>query len=122
MKAVVLREFGGPSKLALETLPDPEPGLGEVLIRVRACGVCYHDVIARRGELGAHVLARAPGVLGHEVVGEVIEVGAGVSDWKVGDRAATLQRLSCGDCEHCRENRGSLCKIDRRFFGEEIRG
>jgi acryloyl-coenzyme A reductase len=122
MQAIVLREFGDPSKLELDVLPDPEPGPGEVLIRVRACGVCYHDVIARRGELGAHVLARSPGVLGHEAVGEVIEVGPGVQGWKVGDRAATLQRLSCGECELCLQNRSSLCKVDRRFFGEEIRG
>jgi acryloyl-coenzyme A reductase len=121
MQAVVLREFGGPSNLLLEDLPDPVPGRGEVLLRVRACGVCYHDVIARRGDLG---LARTPTpmVLGHEVVGEVVELGEGVTGWRVGDRAATLQRMSCGDCPSCRMNRGSLCKVDRRFFGEEIPG
>lgn len=118
MEAVVLRKFGGPGNLALETLLDPSPGRGEVLIRVRACGVCYHDVIARRGGLGASV----PTVLGHEVVGEVIEVGELVTGWKVGDRAATLQRMSCGECGHCRQKRNSLCKVDRRFFGEEIPG
>lgn len=118
MKAVVLREFGGPDNLELSELPDPEPGPGEVLLRVRACGVCYHDVIARRGDLGG----RTPFVLGHEVVGEVIEVGEGVRGWRVGDRAATLQRMSCGDCVHCRSARNSLCRVDRRFFGEEIQG
>lgn len=118
MEAVVLRAFGGPGNLVLETLLDPSPGPGEVLLRVRACGVCYHDVIARRGDLGAAV----PTVLGHEVVGEVIEVGKLVTGWKVGDRAATLQRMSCGECGYCRQKRNSLCKVDRRFFGEEIPG
>jgi D-arabinose 1-dehydrogenase-like Zn-dependent alcohol dehydrogenase len=118
MKAVVLREFGGPANLSFESFPDPSPGPCEVLLRVRACGVCYHDVIARRGELGPAV----PTVLGHEVVGEVLEVGAGVTAFRVGDRAATLQRMSCGSCGHCNDNRGSLCKVDRRFFGEEIHG
>jgi len=58
--------------------------------------------------------------LGHEEVGEVIGVGEGVQGWKVGDRAATLQRISCGECQMCRNDHPSLCKVDRRFFGEEI--
>lgn len=118
MKAVILREFGGPENLRFECLPDPVPARGEVLLRVRACGVCYHDLIARRGRLGGI----PPMVLGHEVVGEVIGLGEGAEGWKVGDRAATLQRMSCGSCEFCKQNRSSLCKVDRRFFGEEIPG
>ncbi len=119
MQAVVLRALGGPSNLVFGDLPDPTPARNEVLLRVRACGVCYHDVIARRGDLGPLPL---PAVLGHEIVGEVVEVGADVTTFKVGQRAATLQRMSCGDCPTCRQNRNSLCKVDRRFFGEEIRG
>lgn len=118
MKAVVLREYGGPEKLEFRNLPDPTPGPGEVLLRVQACGVCYHDLIARRGDIGTCM----PSVLGHEVVGEIIDLGASVTGWKVGDRAATLQRMSCGDCMYCHQNRNSLCKNDRRFFGEEIQG
>src|SRR4051794_20856677 len=118
MNAVVLRSFGAPENLKLERLPDPRPGPGEVLLRVKACGVCYHDLIARRGSLGG----ATPMVLGHEVAGEVIEIGEGVLDWKVGDRAATLQRMSCGECAFCRQGRNSLCKVDRRFFGEDIPG
>jgi D-arabinose 1-dehydrogenase-like Zn-dependent alcohol dehydrogenase len=118
MRAVVLRKFGGPEQLELQSMPDPTPGKGEVLLKVQACGVCYHDLIARRGDLGAGV----PTVLGHEVVGEVLALGEGVTGWKVGDRGATLQRMSCGDCVHCNQQRNSLCKNDRRFFGEEIHG
>lgn len=118
MRAVVLREFGGPENLRLETLPDPRPEPGEVLVRVRACGVCYHDLIARRGRLGGV----PPMILGHEVVGEIVEIGAGVEGWQVGDRVATLQRMSCGRCSFCLQKRNSLCKVDRRFFGEEIPG
>jgi acryloyl-coenzyme A reductase len=119
MKAVVLRALGGAANLQLATLPDPQPARDEVLLGVRACGVCYHDVIARRGDLGPLPL---PAVLGHEVVGEVLAVGESVTGFEVGDRAATLQRMSCGECAHCRSNRNSLCKVDRRFFGEDIRG
>jgi len=90
-----------------------------VLLRVRACGVCFHDVINRRGNLPR---TSVPAILGHEVAGEVVEVGAGVDGWSVGDRAATLQRLSCGRCPHCDIQRNSLCKRDRRFFGEELPG
>ncbi len=119
MKAMVLTQFGEPNHFELQTRPDPRPGRGEVLLRVRACGVCYHDVINRRGKLPR---TSVPAVLGHEAAGEVLEVGEGVTGWKVGDRAATLQRLSCGECERCREGRNSLCKRDNRFFGEELPG
>lgn len=119
MEAVVLSQFGAASFLAMQSVPDPHPGPGEVLLRVRACGVCYHDVINRRGSLPR---TSVPAILGHEVAGEVIEVGPGVTDWKIGDRAATLQRLSCGSCASCRAGRRSLCKHDNRFFGEELAG
>ncbi|MDB5212701.1 MAG: alcohol dehydrogenase, partial [Myxococcaceae bacterium] len=52
MNAVVLRELGGPANLQLQRMPEPRPARGEVLLRVRACGVCHHDLIARRGDLG----------------------------------------------------------------------
>ncbi len=119
MEAVVLEKFGAASELAVRSVPDPQPGPDEVLLRVRACGVCYHDVINRRGSLPR---TSVPAILGHEVAGEVIAVGPGVTAWKIGDRAATLQRLSCGRCDTCRSGRGSLCKRDNRFFGEELAG
>jgi D-arabinose 1-dehydrogenase-like Zn-dependent alcohol dehydrogenase len=119
MKAVVLREFGEANKLKVESVPEPRPGYGEVLLRVRACGVCYHDVINRRGDLPR---TRTPAILGHEIAGEVVEVGPSTIGWRTGDRAATLQRSYCGDCIHCRSERLSLCKRDARFFGEEIPG
>jgi len=119
MQAVVLDQFGSVDHLTLRSVADPIPGPGEVLLRVRACGVCYHDVINRRGSLPR---TSVPAILGHEVAGEVIEVGAGVRGWAVGDRAATLQRMSCGACPACASGRTSLCKRDNRFFGEELQG
>lgn len=119
MQAVVLRAFGSPDNLRAESVANPSAGLGEVLLRVRACGVCFHDVINRRGNLPR---TRVPAILGHEAAGEVVSVGDGVSGWSVGDGAATLQRLSCGACGACRSGRPSLCKVDARFFGEEIAG
>jgi acryloyl-coenzyme A reductase len=119
MQAIVLRAFGSPANLRPETVPDPTPGRGEVLLRVHACGVCYHDVINRRGNLPRTTV---PAILGHEAAGEVVAVGPGVEGWDEGDRAATLQRLSCGACPHCHAERNSLCRHDTRFFGEEIPG
>ncbi len=119
MDAVVLRAFGNSENLRLESVPEPTVGPGEVLLRVRACGVCYHDVINRRGQLPR---TSVPAILGHEVAGDVIVVGPGVQGWGVGDRAATLQRLSCGSCPICLSGRPTLCKKDARFFGEEIPG
>jgi len=119
MQAVVLHQFGSVDHLRLQSVADPRPGPGEVLLRVRACGVCYHDVINRRGSLPR---TSVPAILGHEVAGEVVEVGPGVHDWKIGDRAATLQRMSCGVCSACTSGRTSLCRRDARFFGEELPG
>jgi D-arabinose 1-dehydrogenase-like Zn-dependent alcohol dehydrogenase len=119
MQAVVLQQFGSVSHLTLQSVADPRPGPGEVLLRVRACGVCHHDVINRRGSLPR---TSVPAILGHEVAGEVVEVGPGVRGWAVGDRAATLQRMSCGACPSCDSGRTSLCKRDNRFFGEELPG
>lgn len=119
MQAVVLEQFGSVEHLRFTSVADPRPGPGEVLLRVRACGVCYHDVINRRGSLPR---TNVPAILGHEVAGEVIELGPGVSGWAIGDRAATLQRLSCGACPVCKSGRSSLCKHDNRFFGEELPG
>ncbi|WP_245400679.1 alcohol dehydrogenase catalytic domain-containing protein [Nocardia albiluteola] len=83
-------------------LPRPEPGPGEVLIQVRASGICYTDIWSTTGVIPVGV----PGVVGHETVGEVVAVGAGVHSRVVGDRVATTWILqTCGRCEYCRRNK-----------------
>src|SRR5262245_8903088 len=121
MQAVVLREFGGAEKLTLEEVPAPRADAlreREVLIRVRAVGVCYHDIINRDGRLPR---TKLPSILGHEVAGEVTAVGPGVRWYRNGDRVATIQRVPCGRCDLCRRERVTLCK-EGVFFGEEIAG
>jgi D-arabinose 1-dehydrogenase-like Zn-dependent alcohol dehydrogenase len=121
MKAVVLREFGGPDNLKVEDVPAPDPKKlreREVLIRVRAVGVCYHDIINRNGNLPR---TKLPSVMGHEIAGEVVAVGSAVSNFRHGDRVATIQRVHCGRCDLCRRGRTTLCK-EGVFFGEEIPG
>src|SRR5262245_45375999 len=119
MQAVVLRAFGSPDNLRAESVANPSAGPGEVLLRVEACGVCFHDVINRRGNLPR---TKVPAILGHEAAGEIVAMGDGVTGWHVGERVATLQRLSCGECPYCQAGRRSLCRRDARFFGEEIPG
>ena len=91
MDAVVLRAFGESANLRLESVPEPTVGAGEVLLRVRACGVCYHDIINRRGHLPR---TSVPAILGHEVAGEVVAIGPGVTGWTIGDRGASVAALS----------------------------
>ena len=85
MRAVCLHEQGGIDKLTLdENYPDPKPGDGQVVIRVGATSLNYHDVFTCRGMPGIKI--PMPMIIGLDVAGEVVELGAGVSDWKSGDR------------------------------------
>ena len=85
MKAVVLREHGGNDKLTLETdFPDPVAGEGDVVVRVGASSLNYHDVFTRRGMPGIKIAM--PAIMGLDVAGEIAAVGPGVEGWSVGDR------------------------------------
>lgn len=85
MRAVCLHEQGGIDKLILdENFPDPKPGEGQVVIRVGATSLNYHDVFTCRGMPGIKI--PMPMIIGLDVAGEIVELGAGVSDWKTGDR------------------------------------
>ncbi len=95
MKAVVMRRFGGPEVLRLEEVPTPEPGEGEVLIRVRAVSVNRTFDIKVR-EDGNNRGAVLPLVLGADPSGEVARVGPGVEGLAVGDRVAVEPVMSCG--------------------------
>jgi alcohol dehydrogenase len=85
MRAVVLREHGANDKLIYEAdYPTPKAGVGDVVVRVRASSINYHDVFTRRGMPGIKV--PMPVIIGLDVAGEIAEVGPGVEGWKVGDR------------------------------------
>ncbi len=93
--------------LRLATFPDPEPGPGEVLIRVGACAACRTDLQLCEGDLTPHVL---PVIPGHQVAGRIAAVGPGVDDWFEGDRAGlTWLGGTCGACTACRTGRENLC-------------
>ena len=89
MKAMVVRQPGGLDAMKLEQIPEPVAGPRDVVIRVAACGVCFHDVLTRNGTLKVGV--KMPCVLGHEISGTVVEVGREVSRFKAGDRVAIAE-------------------------------
>ncbi|MEX0957024.1 MAG: zinc-binding dehydrogenase [Rhizobiaceae bacterium] len=107
MKAVVLRQNGDPSVLKLEDWPEPVAGPGEVIVKVGAVGVPYHDIVERNGTLRpGHGL---PKVLGNEIAGTVMELGAEVRSLKVGDRVCATGFHTCGRCRYCRTGRETAC-------------
>src|SRR5262249_50760899 len=102
-----LRAIGWDSDLDIEpTNEPPAPAAGAITIAVEACGVCGRDCIDRAGRFAFVQLPITPG---HEAVGKVVAVGAGVTEWKVGDRVASMHRDACGDCDACRAGETSLC-------------
>lgn len=106
MKALVLKQYG---QLVIEDVPRPVPAAGEVLVRVRACGICGSDVHGMDGSTGRRI---PPIIMGHEASGEIAETGAGVTQWQPGDRVTFDSTISCGTCWHCRRGEINLC--DRR--------
>jgi L-iditol 2-dehydrogenase len=122
VKAAVLREAG---RLAPETWPRPTIGAGELLLRLRGCGLCGSD-IAKVDAAGT----RLPLILGHEVVGDVVEVGAQdpqPPSFAVGDRVVAAHHVPCGTCHYCRRGSESMCaafktsNLDPGGFAEYVR-
>ena len=99
--------FMHPGDVRPTQLPDPTPAPGEVVVRVRACGVCGTDVHIFSGELTEGVVP--PVVLGHEITGAIVELGPGVTQWAVGQTVAVDPVVSCGRCEWCQIGQPNLC-------------
>lgn len=117
MLAMLLEAPGSPLRPA--SIPEPLPAAGQVLLRVLACGVCRTDLHVADGELPEPKL---PLVLGHEIVGEVASVGAGVDRFAAGDRVGVpWLGWTCGACRYCRAGRENLCDL-ARFTGYQIDG
>ncbi|MGC1898988.1 MAG: alcohol dehydrogenase catalytic domain-containing protein [Pseudolabrys sp.] len=116
MKAMVVHQPGGTEVLRLERVADPIAGPKDVIIKVDACGVCFHDIVTRNGTLKFGV--QMPCILGHEISGTVVDVGRDVRAFQRGDRVATVQRYHiCGACRYCRTGRETLCP-ERKFTGD----
>jgi L-iditol 2-dehydrogenase len=105
----------------LEQMPVPRIGPGEVLIKTRASGICGSDLMEW------YRIKKAPLVLGHEITGEIVEAGAGVKDFKIGDRVFSSHHVPCGQCRYCLAGHQSVCDLlrtthfDPGGFAEYIR-
>ena len=106
MRAMLIEEADGP--LVLREIPIPEPGPGEVLLRVRACAVDRFDLAIRSGV--RERAAALPHILGHEIAGEVAALGPGVDRLEVGARVASTLYLVCGTCRWCLRGRETICE------------
>ena len=109
MKAAVLRDFKTP--LTVQDVSLPEPTEGEVLIKVEVCGVCHSDLHVADGDWSQLAgIIKKPLILGHEVVGTVVEVGSAGQGVNIGDRVGVPWiHWTCGNCEFCREGNENLC-------------
>jgi L-iditol 2-dehydrogenase len=110
MKALVLKDY---RRFAVEDFAVPVLQSDEVLVRVRACGICGSDVHGMDGSSGRRI---PPIIMGHEAAGEIAQVGNGVTGWKAGDRVTFDSTVYCGDCWYCRRGKINLCE-NRRVLG-----
>ena len=104
MKAMILR---GGGELSYETVADPAPGPGEVVVKVHACSICGSDVHAFHGK---HPRLTFPRILGHEFSGEIVALGKGVNNYRVGERVCCDIDFPCGVCGPCRAGRSNICE------------
>lgn len=119
MLAVRFHAHGGLEQLKVEEIPVPKPGSGQVLIRVRACGVNRVDILSRNGETPGKIVL--PHISGTEVAGEVASVGSDVTSVQVGQRVLVNPTISCGVCSFCRSGEDNMC-LQGRVYGVQTDG
>ena len=119
MKALAFHQHGGLDTLGYQDVADPKIGDGDVLVRVRAAALNHLDLFVREGLPG--LTLPMPFWTGCDIAGEVVEVGAAVTDVRAGDRVAVNPNLSCGRCEFCRKGEHSLC-VKYGILGEHTHG
>ncbi len=110
MRALVLTRY---NHFEVQDVPEPQVGPRDVLVEVKACGICGSDVHGMDGSSGRRI---PPIIMGHEASGVVAELGAEVTDLQVGDRVTFDSMISCGRCHFCRRGRINLCD-NRRVLG-----
>jgi L-iditol 2-dehydrogenase len=101
--------YHGVNDVRVETMPVPEIGPGEVLLRVYACGICGTDL--KKIHTGSH---SAPRIFGHETAGTIAAVGARVNGFRVGDRVMVFHHIPCGNCYYCRKRTFAQCAVYKR--------
>ena len=116
MRAIFASTYGGPEVLLAGEVARPVLAPDQILVQVAACGVCGHDLLARKG---AFPLSRPPFVMGHEIAGVVVEAGPRARGFAVGNRVAQTHR---GTCAACRAGRDNVCVSGSGFYGEGLSG
>ena len=106
MRAAVYR---GVNDVRVETIPVPEIGPGEVLVRIHTCGICGTDL--KKIHTGSH---SSPRVFGHEMAGTIAAVGEGVAGFEVGDRVMAYHHIPCGECFYCRKQTFAQCETYKK--------
>jgi NADPH:quinone reductase-like Zn-dependent oxidoreductase len=119
MRAVVLHDHGGPEVLAVEQVPRPHPGPGQVLVRVRAVALNRLDLWVRGGLPGLRL--EYPHRLGSDIAGDVVEVGPGANPRDLGREVLVNPGFGCGSCAHCLDGWDNLCRR-YRILGENTQG
>jgi 6-hydroxycyclohex-1-ene-1-carbonyl-CoA dehydrogenase len=117
MKAAVLTEPG--RMLEIMDVPRPEPGPGQVLVKVAACGVCHTDL--HYIEHGVPTYKKPPLILGHEASGSIAELGAGVEGFEIGTKVLLPAVVTCGTCRYCRIGKENICS-NMIMFGNHVDG
>jgi 6-hydroxycyclohex-1-ene-1-carbonyl-CoA dehydrogenase len=117
MRAAIFHGAGRPLELA--EVPTPEPGAGEVRVKVAACGLCHTDL--HYLDHGTPTFKTPPLVLGHEISGRIDRLGEGVTGWSEGDAVLLPAVLACGACVLCRTGRENICEASR-MFGNHVDG
>jgi len=106
MRAVVYR---GVNDMRVETVPVPKIGPGELLVKVATCGICGTDL--KKIHTGSH---SAPRIFGHEMSGTIVETGAGVTRYQVGERVVVHHHVPCGNCYYCRKQTPTQCELYKK--------
>ncbi|MGE5321892.1 MAG: zinc-dependent dehydrogenase [Actinomycetota bacterium] len=101
--------YHGKEDVRLETVPVPEIGPGEILIRVHTCGICGTDL--KKIATGSH---SAPRIFGHETAGKIVAVGSGVENFAIGDRVMVFHHIPCGQCYYCRHKVFAQCPVYKK--------
>ena len=90
--------YHGKDDVRLETIPVPEIGAGELLVRIHSCGICGTDL--KKILTGSH---SAPRIFGHEMAGQVVAMGESVNNFNIGDRVMVFHHIPCGECYYCQK-------------------
>jgi NADPH:quinone reductase-like Zn-dependent oxidoreductase len=109
VRAVRIHAHGGPEVLQLDEIPEPAPGPRDLLVRLRATSVNHRDIWIRRGHPHPAYHVDLPAVLGIDVCGDVVEVGADVDGFRPGDRVTANPYMQCGRCNYCLRGRFQVC-------------